>query len=422
MECLSFSWARLVCAAALVAIASTALEAEEKPKAKGPLSELPSKPGGHIDKIAKLGDNAWLDLGSPGADPKWGKARGRSWSCKMPLAPDLRGAFLFGEGVHGYVKPDGHFMDDLWFYDLNGHRWICCYPGMDAKKLDFKINEHGIETNGAGRPVPIASMGHAYEMVTYDPGSKKFLSMPCPAGYYTAYNKKRQELLKDRVPAKVKGLSPWSFDGASGEWDRRTTETVSPSSSFGDVLMYVPTKKQVFFRHGEEVWFFDPPKNKWAQAKVKGPKPPFGIDPTACYDSKRDRIYMGGGSYPSAPKGTNALWIYDLKTNSWIDPQPKGSAGGSTSYATNYALMAYDSVNDVVVLIRHAAAKEHLGVFIYTPAINSWSDGPVSSVKATGRCKSGFYDAALNAHFVFGAGDSDDDGTMWVYRYKRAKR
>jgi hypothetical protein len=23
-------------------------------------------------------------------------------------------------------------MDDVWFYDLNGHRWICCYPGTKA--------------------------------------------------------------------------------------------------------------------------------------------------------------------------------------------------------------------------------------------------------------------------------------------------
>ena len=31
-------------------------------------------------KIKVLGDNEWLNLGSPAADPKWGKARGRSWS------------------------------------------------------------------------------------------------------------------------------------------------------------------------------------------------------------------------------------------------------------------------------------------------------------------------------------------------------
>ena len=36
----------------------------------------------------------------------------------MPHAPDLGGGFLFGEGVHGYTKPDGHYMDDLWFYDV----------------------------------------------------------------------------------------------------------------------------------------------------------------------------------------------------------------------------------------------------------------------------------------------------------------
>ncbi len=411
---------RLLVSAALVPAAFMALAAE--PIKSGPLAGLPSKAGAHIEKIKALDDNQWLNLGAPAADPKWGKARGRSWSCKMPLAADLRGAFLFGEGVHGYVKPDGRFMDDLWFYDLNGHRWICCYPGLDAKKLDFKINDDGIETTTDGKPVPIASQVHAYEMVTYDPGARKFMSMPCGGGYYAAYNEKRKELLKDRTPPKVKGLSPWTFDASLGEWNRQPTRTASPPSGFGDVLVYVPTKKQVFFRHGEEVWFYDPAMNEWNQAKVKGPKPPFGIDPTACYDAKRDRIYIGGGNYPAAPKDTNALWIYDLKTDAWVDPQPKGSPGGSTSFATAYALMAYDSANDVVVLIRYSASKEHLGVFIYDPVTNAWSDGPVSPVKATGRSMNGFYDPELNAHFIHGAGDSVDDGTVWVYRHKKPKQ
>ena len=48
-----------------------------RPK-KGPLAGPPSPPGPHIDKIKALGDNEWLSLGSPAADPKWGKARGRS--------------------------------------------------------------------------------------------------------------------------------------------------------------------------------------------------------------------------------------------------------------------------------------------------------------------------------------------------------
>jgi hypothetical protein len=32
-----------------------------------------------------------------------------------------------------------------------------------------------------------------------------------------------------------------------------------------------------------------------------------------------------------------------------------------------------------------------------------------------------FYDPELNVHFYHAAGDSDTDGTMWVYRYKAKK-
>ena len=89
---------------------------------KRPLAELPSKPGAHVEKIKAMDDNEWLKLGVPAADPKWGKARGSSWGAKaLILAPDKRGAFLFGEGVHACVKPDGHIMDDLWFYDITTH-------------------------------------------------------------------------------------------------------------------------------------------------------------------------------------------------------------------------------------------------------------------------------------------------------------
>src|SRR5258708_1450545 len=89
-----------------------------------PLTGLPSAPAPHIAKIKSLGNNAWLNLGQPAPDPRWGRARGRSWTSEMPFAPELRGAFLYGEGQHGYAKPDGHYMDDLWLYDINAHRWI----------------------------------------------------------------------------------------------------------------------------------------------------------------------------------------------------------------------------------------------------------------------------------------------------------
>ena len=63
---------------AFTAVASTSLTGFAQDK-KGPLAELPSKPGPHVEKIKALGDNEWLKLGAPAADPKWGKARGSSW-------------------------------------------------------------------------------------------------------------------------------------------------------------------------------------------------------------------------------------------------------------------------------------------------------------------------------------------------------
>ena len=101
------------CAIALAAYLAVSVTGFAQDK-KGPLADLPSKPGAHIEKIKAMGDNEWLNLGVPAADPLWGKARGSSWGAKaLILAPDKRGAFLYGEGVHAYVKPDGHVMDDL---------------------------------------------------------------------------------------------------------------------------------------------------------------------------------------------------------------------------------------------------------------------------------------------------------------------
>src|SRR5262249_58606008 len=77
-------------------LASPTHPAERDTPTKGPLAGLPSKPGPHVARIKRLADHGWLSLGAPAPDKKWGKARGRSWTAKMPFAPDLGGAFLFG--------------------------------------------------------------------------------------------------------------------------------------------------------------------------------------------------------------------------------------------------------------------------------------------------------------------------------------
>jgi len=392
----------------------------------GPLTGLPSKPGPHIEKIKSLADNSWLELGSPAPDPRWGRARGRSWTSEMPLAPELRGAFLYGEGQHGYTKPDGHYMDDLWFYDIHAHRWICCYPGAPTKSLRLQLNADGFEVTTAGELLPVAQQVHGYEMNTYDTDAKRLLIAPNTHSYWERAMPQRKDWLKPPPAA----ASPWFYETTTGRWNRLRTGTPGPQSSYGDTLIYLPGRKQAFFLHrNQDVWLYDTQANRWQNVAPTGPPPPFGIDATSCYDSKRHRIYIGGGSYPVAPTGTQAFWVYDLKTHTWKNPQPKGSpCKGSNSYPTKNAIMVYDPERDRVLLVFHSChddTPEKLGVYVYDPNANAWAEDVLPVPEKLGRnrqAKNGFYDPEFNAVFIHSAGDSQDDGTIWVYRYRRDLR
>ena len=392
--------------------------------AERPLAGLPSPPGPHVARLAALPDDTWLDLGAPRPDPTWGRARGRSWTATMPHAPALGGAFLFGEGIHGWVDPrTGRYMDDLWFYDLMAHRWIAVYPGTDTRSPpDLVVNQDGFPALPTGDPVPIATSVHGYQMTEWDPRRRRFVSMPNPGVFWKAALPGIAAFAAAHQPRLNTGFaSPWFYDVDRLAWLRYRTQTPSPQPWFGQTLHYIPNQDRFFLRHKREVWFYDPADNGWMRVTPSGPPPPFGIDATSCHDPKRDRIYIGGGSWPEAP-GPNGLWIYDLAANAWIDPQPSGDAVG-TVYGTNIAMMHCDLANDVVLLFRHGGNDR--GIFVYDIAQNTWSRVLQGLPAPWPRGEffkpaNGFYDPALNVHVFHVAGDSDDDGRILVYRHRQA--
>lgn len=65
-------------------------------KNRGPLAGLPGEPGKHVEKIKQLKDNSWLELGTPAADPKWGRAYCRR---QQGRRRDLGISVQEGEGV-----------------------------------------------------------------------------------------------------------------------------------------------------------------------------------------------------------------------------------------------------------------------------------------------------------------------------------
>jgi hypothetical protein len=398
---------------------------------RGPLATLPSPPGEHIEKIKALGDNQWLNLGAPAADATWGKARGSSWGAKsLILAPTKRGAFLYGEGVHGYVKPNGYSMDDLWFYDIHAHAWICLYPGMNTltfnnrvKEKQLTLDEHGQLIDRDQQPIPLHPLVHAWGYLAYDSDRQKFaflswngLGNKIPR-YFLGGEKQMDEglrLLEESLKEKKDRVySPWFYDVATGKFERTLANNASPVQAGGfPQFHYLPSKKQFFAVGSDTVAIYDPAQQLWLDAKPKGPSPK-GYDACGCYDSKRNRFYRNDGDGAQG----EGLMAYDIESNSWSHLKPAGVAPPPAN--TNAAFYEYDARLDLVVAMLFKG--DSAGVYVYDPKANAWleslrfpSDGPRFSFAAN-TC----FDSQLNAYFCHVAGDSRDDGVVWVYRYKR---
>ena len=414
----SFSTCGLVVLAAGVALAA-------EPERAGPLAGLPSAPGPHIAKIKALGDNAWINLGSPAPDLKWGKARGRSWSAKAVLAADLRGAFVAGQGVHGYIKPDGHYQDDIFFYDINGHRWICVYPGADVKEISLTVNKDGFEVDQGGQPIPVAWCGHMYQDITYNVDAGKLMFMDNGDPYWKKPLARRLKWLAGKKLAP--NTTPWYWNTLTGKFERRLCSGGGkmPRHGYGKVLIYLGDGRTFYWRGmpWKFIWFHDYRTSKWTQVKPSGTFPPWGAYVTACYDTKRRRVYLGGRGFKGG-KPEDAFYTYDVAANTWTNPQPKGAV--LTSFANNVGNMHYDPVGDVVIVFARSSRVhgENLGVHVYDPATNTWRKPlPLApgAKRWTRMCWTGFYDPESNAHFFHTATDSRDNGTLWVYRYKRRR-
>jgi RNA polymerase sigma factor (sigma-70 family) len=424
-----------VCAAALIGGGGVAVVSclpappvsEASEVRRGPLAALPSAPGAHLARIDALGDNQWLSLGPPAPDPLWGRARGRGWSAKMPAAVDLRGAFLSGLGPNGFIKPDGHTLDDVWFYDLHAHRWICVYPGTDTATFNRQVDLRELDVDADGRvvdrsghPIPVnAGIGGAGH-VTYDPDRRQFVSQSrinCNPYMVPSVLEERVNRLKQRG-CNRKPCSPWFYDVATGMFERYaiTTEALTSEAENGaNQLLYIPGLKRYFFAGRMGTAFFDPQLRAWTTVQTKGVAVT-GINHGACYDPKRQRVYLGGGNNPDAKSPADNFYVFDLPTSTWSKPNPSGEF--PTSMNNNDAFFNYDAANDVVVVMESFGRR----IFAYDPAANSWTHQSSSRPDIGSSCGSGFYNPALNAYFCYFAMGGYDQGQMFVYRFKKGAR
>jgi hypothetical protein len=408
---------------------------------QGALARLPSAAGPHIERIKALGPNAWLNLGPPAPDPKWGKGLGRSWGGKMPYAKDLGGAFLNGTGVHAFMAADGRYTDDIWFYDLNAHRWICIYPGTDSKTFveriksgELRVNDDGQLVDKEGQPVPYAAIPHhSYKSHEYDPDQRKYVIAWGHGGLggdqYTAqmaWHKEGMKLLREQMKGRTDRVegTPFFYNTITGRFERHPVNGLKlpRNGPLAYVLCYLPARRALWLYGGSGVTMIcDPATRRWSNAGAKGPTPK-GIDFAACYDSKCERVYVGGGSYRRPwGKDEGKLYVHDVKTNSWSNPPDRGTV--PTAFGANVACMHYDSANDRVIHLARDFRLRKAAVYVFDPNTGTWGEQPLpvpDPVISAGECWHGFYSPEVNAHFFYISGDSSDRGTMWVYRFGKA--
>ena len=386
--------------------------------ATGPLAKLPSAEGPHIAKIRALAGGAWLDLGEPAPDPKWGHGRGRAWCARMNFAPRLRGAFHTGEGVHAFVKPDGRYMDDFFFYDLNAHAWVCVYPGAKAgKDQGLKLNEDGFFVNAAGDVIPPGLLAHNYDQVAYDTHTQKLAFIPKggASGWWCTMRLDQVKALAPAANAKMKGKTygPWLLDARTGKFRRDEVKGPGVNSTTGaGAMVYVASIRKFFVRSTGRPgnWLYDPAGKTRARVAAC-PKVAMGSDTISGYDAKRGRVYLAGGN----AKGAESLLAYDPAGDRWTELRPV--AGGGKRCTGNSASMTYDTVNDVLIVALYGGET---GLYVYDPKTDTWSDKPVAFPPKWARATTGaFCDTVNNVHYYYQARDSHPQGRVFVYRHRR---
>jgi hypothetical protein len=409
--------------ATLGLVALSAAGGENGKSKKGPLAALPSKAGPHLAKVEALGDGKWLNLGKPKPDPKWGPAWGRGYTPKMAYAADIEGAFLNGQGVHGFVKKKfNRVMDDTWFYDVNAHAWVCCYPGthLPTVEKDWKVNADGFLVNAEGESPPMTGVVHGYNSVSYSPKHRKFITW-----HGVGYTRKPiAAMWTKRFPDKSKlkhyhnRQHPYFYDVATGRWTRHKTTGRGPGSFriYGANCEWLPTKGvfALYIWKGP-VWLYRLEEKKWDSVNPAGPAPAGGYEGVSCYDSKRHRIYLLGNK-------RKKITAYDVEANKWLAAEddfcPVTASG--RSWHTTATIVNYDAASDVVVAFHRG--KTAKGAYVFDCEKLKWLNRePLPDSRKKGG--HGFYSPKQNAHYFFNAGDSrTTPGDIWVWRYKRAKK
>lgn len=300
--------------------------------------------------------NTWVKRSPlPDAPP----SPGLSYETSLGYDPVARRVIRWGGHAQGGVKGSGEQIAETWILDPATMKW------------EYK------EPNRSPPPVCCAQQN------VFDASQNRFLRLRSFSGSH-GWQWYRQIYLNNS--------SVWSYDLAANTWrDLRPL----PEPQVGSLRCASwDSDHQVAVVFGGEgrhegTVVFDPYTNTWTRKRPRN-EPALGSTESRsggnmAYDAAR-KLHILFGSQFSNDRHT---WAYDLAQNEWRDLQPAAMPPTDR----NDAVLAYDSVNRVVVaVVRVADAMEgnevvraHVETWAYDAGKNTWTKmSPAREPDATG--------------------------------------
>ena len=309
----------------------------------------------------------------------------------MVYAPGPK-KFLMWNNYHNVTSETN---EALWAYDFATNRWDIL--GLNGNFHSEQLPESGHEVGMLQWNPAInalinyccfsGSQGYERSMRTwiFDPigltgRDKQTPTRPgntdgASAAFDTADN---VYVLFDRI------LGTWTYDVASNNWTKKTTNGVSPSATTGymGAMAYNSVNNKIYLFGGlirfisgdasansysNDLFTYDVPSNTWTKLSPSGPLPSGREFPAFAYDSTNNVFLMVGGQDTTGY--INDTWIYDPAANRWTKLNPAQLPSPILSPA--YQRLAYDG-DDNVFVMTWAGTGGYLGGGSANYAAQTW--------------------------------------------------
>jgi hypothetical protein len=270
------------------------------------------------------------------------------------------------------------------------------------------VDSLGRVVDTTGQPIPNCT-GHAWGAFTYDAYRKQFrcgfsvgygINELRPGG--TAIDEGLTLLQTQGAGNKGVTFGPWIYNTLTGKFELHLANPEPYTGTFGE-FVYVPSNRKFLSIGGGGVASFDPETDHWSRVTVKGTNPG-GYEFGVCYDSKRDRFYLGDI--------LDRFYKYDVQTETGT--KINTSETYPMDFTMNRGSACYDSINDVVVIFDFGAHE----IYLFDPESDAWRGAIPFDNAITNQTNVAIYDPQLGVFFIFTSGDSDDRGVMWVYKFR----